>query len=294
MAYTRDDLIRFKPGKKFFIGIDSDGCVFDSMEPKHKECFCPVTIEKFGLAPISKYAREAWEFVNLYSQDRGCNRFFALQKTFDLLRRRSAVVRRNFRVPELKDLEAWTKRETKLGNPALKAEIERTRSDELRRVYDWSLAINESVERVVVGVSPFPLVRECLARLHRDADVAVVSGTPAEALMREWEEHGLRIFADLIAGQEIGSKKEHLQLTAGGKHEPGRCLMIGDAPGDLQAARANRMMFYPVIPGHEEESWERFHDEIMDLFFGGGYTREMEDGLVRDFNSCLPDKPAWE
>jgi len=26
----------FKPGKDFFIGIDSDGCVFDSMEIKHK------------------------------------------------------------------------------------------------------------------------------------------------------------------------------------------------------------------------------------------------------------------
>jgi phosphoglycolate phosphatase-like HAD superfamily hydrolase len=291
---TRDDLIHFKPSRKHFIGIDSDGCVFDSMEPKHKECFCPVTIEKFGLAPISKYAREAWEFVNLYSQDRGCNRFHALQKTFDLLRSRSAVIRRGFHVSGLKDLEAWTKRETKLGNPALKEEIERTRSEELKRVYEWSLAINESVERVVVGVAPFPMVRECLERLHRSADVVVVSGTPAEALLREWEEHGIRKDADLIAGQEIGSKKEHLKFAAGGKYEPADCLMIGDAPGDLQAARANQLRFYPVAPGHEEESWNRFHAEVLDLFFKGGYTREMEDDLVRDFNSCLPEKPAWD
>ncbi|MCU0645266.1 MAG: HAD family hydrolase, partial [bacterium] len=75
MKFSRDDLIHFQPQHDFFVGIDSDGCVFDSMEPKHKECFCPVTIEKWDLAPISKYAREAWEFVNLYSQDRGCNRF---------------------------------------------------------------------------------------------------------------------------------------------------------------------------------------------------------------------------
>ena len=292
--HTRDDLIHFKPSKKYFIGIDSDGCVFDSMEPKHKECFCPVTIEKFGLAPISKYAREAWEFVNLYSQDRGCNRFFALQKTFDLLRQRSAVIKRNLHVPELKDLQAWTKRETKLGNPALKAEIEKTQSEELKRVYDWSLAINESIERVVVGVAPFPLVRECLDRLHRNADIVVVSGTPAEALLREWEEHGIRNDADLIAGQEIGSKKEHLQLAAAGKYEPSRSLMIGDAPGDLNAAQANQFRFYPIIPGHEEESWERFHGEIINLFFEGGYTREMEDRLVRDFHSCLPEKPAWD
>jgi len=292
--HTRDDLIHFKPGKKFFVGLDSDGCVFDSMEPKHKECFCPVTIEKFGLAPISKYAREAWEFVNLYSQDRGCNRFFALQKTFDLLRRRSAVNRRNFRVPELRDLDAWTRRETRLGNPALRTEIERTQSGELKRILDWSLAINASVERVVVGVPPFPLVRECLARLQPAADIVVVSGTPAEALEREWEEHGIRNFAALIAGQEIGSKKEHLQFTTSGKVEPGFGLMVGDAPGDLKAATANGLRFFPVNPGHEEASWERFHGEIIGLFLSGGYTQEIEDGLVREFQSCLPEKPVWE
>ncbi|MDZ7264794.1 MAG: HAD family hydrolase, partial [candidate division KSB1 bacterium] len=59
MHFTREDLISFTPRHSFLVGIDSDGCVFDSMEPKHKECFCPVTIEKWELAAISKYAREA-------------------------------------------------------------------------------------------------------------------------------------------------------------------------------------------------------------------------------------------
>jgi len=164
----------------------------------------------------------------------------------------------------------------------------------LKRVYDWSLAINESVERVVVGVSPFPLVRECLARLQPNADIVVVSGTPAEALLREWEEHGIRNYADLIAGQEIGSKKEHLQFAAAGKYETGYGMMIGDAPGDLHAAQANRLRFFPVNPGHEEASWERFHDEIIDLFFDGRYTLEKEAQLVREFQSYLPEKPAWD
>ena len=65
----------FKPSKEFFIGIDSDGCIFDSMEIKHKECFAPMFIKNFHLQPVSKYAREVWEFVNLYSKDRGANRF---------------------------------------------------------------------------------------------------------------------------------------------------------------------------------------------------------------------------
>lgn len=293
MHFTREDLINFKPQHGYLVGIDSDGCVFDSMEPKHKECFCPVTIEKWELAAISKYAREAWEFVNLYSQDRGCNRFLALQKTFDLLREREAVKRRGMVIPQLNDLKRWTEQETKLGNPALKAEIERTGSEELRRVYDWSLAINDAIARVVKGVRPFPFVKESLERLRGRADIIVVSSTPAEALIREWQENGIAQYAAIIAGQEMGSKKEHLKFTAVGKYEPGHCLMIGDAPGDLKAARANQIPFYPIIPGEEEASWERFYNEILDRFLAGKYTAAMEAELVEVFQSHLPEQPTW-
>ena len=59
----------------FFIGLDSDGCVFDSMEIKHKECFTPMFIKHWDLQAAAKYARRVWEFANLYSVDRGMNRF---------------------------------------------------------------------------------------------------------------------------------------------------------------------------------------------------------------------------
>lgn len=291
--HTREDLKNFRPRYDFYVGIDSDGCVFDSMEPKQKECFCPVTIEKWDLAAVSKYARETWEFVNLYSVDRGCNRFLALLKAFELLRERPEVLRRDVHAPELPELRAWTERETKLGNPALKEEIERTGSEELKRVMDWSLAINEAVSRVVQGVMPFSFVRESLQKLHSKADIIVVSGTPAEALMREWQENEIDGYTSIIAGQELGSKKEHLQFTTGGKYEPGRTLMIGDALGDLRAARGADCLFYPIIPAGEEESWERFHDEIIDVFLQGRYTEEWENRFLADFRAALPEQPPW-
>ena len=61
----------YEVGYNWLVCIDSDGCVFDTMEIKHKECFCPAMIKHWGLQPISKYARMAWEFENLYSKDRG-------------------------------------------------------------------------------------------------------------------------------------------------------------------------------------------------------------------------------
>ncbi len=42
-----------KPGKDFFAGMDSDGCVFDTMELKQKEFFIPNGIKYFKLFPVS-------------------------------------------------------------------------------------------------------------------------------------------------------------------------------------------------------------------------------------------------
>src|SRR6266705_6217413 len=100
-------LKNFNPSKDFFIGIDSDGCVFDSMEIKHKECFAPMFIKYFQLQAASKYAREVWEFVNLYSRTRGANRFPALVRALNLLRERPQVAARKVEIADTKALEEW-------------------------------------------------------------------------------------------------------------------------------------------------------------------------------------------
>ena len=110
------------PAREFFVGIDSDGCAFDTMEIKHKECFIPNIINHWDLQAVSKFAREAAEFVNLYSINRGVNRFPGLTMVFDLLAARPEVVRRGVTPPEVPALRAWIQRETRLGNPALQAE----------------------------------------------------------------------------------------------------------------------------------------------------------------------------
>ena len=87
----------YKAKYDFLIGIDSDGCAFDTMELKQKECFTPNTIRFWGLQGVSKYAREATEFVNLYSKSRGINRFPALVESLDWLARRPETQTRGVR-----------------------------------------------------------------------------------------------------------------------------------------------------------------------------------------------------
>jgi phosphoglycolate phosphatase-like HAD superfamily hydrolase len=291
---TQDELKAIKPKHEFFIGIDSDGCAFDTMEIKHKECFIPNIIKYWGLQPVSKYGRAAAEFVNLYSKWRGVNRFPALTMTFDLLKEWPDVQKRRVEIPQAQSLRDWIGRETKLGNPALKAEVERTGDPVLKQALDWSKAVNASVEDIVKGVPPFPFVRESLEKLCARADMIVVSATPGEALQREWVEHKIDKHAEAICGQEVGSKAEHLKFAAGGKYDPSHILMIGDAPGDYKAARANSAFFYPIKPGHEDESWERFYREALDRFFAGTYAGAYEAALIKEFDALLPETPPWK
>jgi phosphoglycolate phosphatase-like HAD superfamily hydrolase len=283
-----------KPTKEFFVGIDSDGCVFDSMEIKHKECFCPQFINHFGLQAVSKYAREIWDFVNLYSKTRGVNRFPGVVLALDHARDRREVKARNVAVPRMQGLRDWLASETKLGNPALEAAIQRTGDPDLKVVLEWSHDVNAAVKKIVRDVPPFPFVRECLDKLGQKADAVVVSQTPGEALVREWEEHGIDSRVRAIAGQEIGTKTEHIAFAAGGKYEKTKILMIGDALGDLKAAKGNGALFFPVNPGHEEESWSLLFHEALDRFFAGTYAGAYEAKLIEEFNRHLPETPVWQ
>ena len=282
----------FQPKHDFFIGIDSDGCVFDSMEIKHKECFAPMFVKHHKLQAVSKYAREVWDFVNLYSKNRGANRFPALTRALDLLRERPEVQARKVNVPTYPALDEWMARETKLGNATLAAEVEGG-NDGLAHIKVWSDGVNEQVADIVHGVPPFPLLRETLEKVLGQADMMVISQTPCDALEREWAEHDISKFVEIIAGQEMGTKTEHLKFAAADKYAAEKILMIGDAPGDYKAAKANGVLFYPILPGREEESWERLHGEALDRFFAGTYTGEYEETLFAEFDGCLPENPCW-
>jgi phosphoglycolate phosphatase-like HAD superfamily hydrolase len=290
----QQELKNLQPTKDFFIGIDSDGCAFDTMEIKHKECFCPNTIKYWNLQQVSKYAREAWDFVNLYSKTRGCNRFLALIDTLDLLRDRKEVQKRNADIPRIESVIEWTKKESKLGNPALKKYAAEVNDPIINQALEWSLAINETVTDMVHDIPPYPFMRESLQKLNEKADAMVVSSTPVEALEREWNENDIAQYVRVIAGQEHGSKKEHLGYAAKGKYPDDKILMIGDAPGDMKAAKANDVLYYPINPGHEEDSWERFYNEALDRFFAGTYAGDYEAALIKEFEGYLPETPPWK
>ena len=287
-----------KPLHDFLIAIDSDGCAFDTMEIKHKECFIPNIIRYWGLQAVSKYARAAGEFVNLYSKWRGVNRFPALIKTFDLLEEWPEAMARGIEIPKAPNLRKWIELETKLGNPALEAwcgNHAEASAPDMHLALQWSKAVNQTVTDIVQGgLPPFPYVRECLIKASTQADMMVCSQTPGEALQREWDEQDLTRHVFHICGQELGKKGEHIAFASEGRYAPERILMIGDANGDLKAARANGALFFPIVPGNEDSSWQRLYEEGLDKFFKGEFAGKYEADLISEFESYLPEVPPWK
>ena len=285
----------FRGADDFFVGIDSDGCAFDTMEVKHKECFIPNIIRYFDLAAVSKYAREVAEFVNLYSRLRGINRFPGLVLTLDLLAERPEVARRGLPAAAASPGSAtgsparrsWA---TRRSGPRSSGPTTPTSSSPSQ----WSEAVNRSIGEIVHDVPPFPFVRESLAALDGRADVMVVSATPAEA--RRPRVGRARPRPPRRPDRRPGAwaaRREHLALAAAAGTTADKVLMIGDAPGDLDAAEANGVLFYPIDPGREDESWRRFHDEALPRFFAGTYAGRYMAEQVARFEALLPETPPW-
>jgi phosphoglycolate phosphatase-like HAD superfamily hydrolase len=284
----------FKPSHDFFVGIDSDGCVFDTMEIKQKEFFIPNAIKYFDLFAIAKPLRQTWEFVNLYSVHRGVNRFPAMIKVFDLLSKRKEVIESGFKLPDLSSLKLWINSESRLSNATLRKYFEANPDPWLEKVVIWSETINREISEWLHDVSPFPFAAGTIAEIGRFADTIVVSQTPLEALEREWDEHDLKKYISIIAGQEHGTKTEHLALAAKGKYPDNKILMVGDAAGDVAAAKSNGVLFFPVIPGNEAKSWERLFNEGITRFVAGTFAGYYEDSLIAEFRKALPETPPWE
>src|SRR3989304_3564106 len=141
MADLAKPLKDFKPKKKFFVGIDSDGCAFDTMGIKQRECFCPWMIGYFGLQPVAEAARQCKDFADLFSKTRGANRHKTAKRIIaELLPTHPMVKARNFKVPQYPHYFAWVDDPNSLlSNDGLKQAIDKATGPEVKAELEIAL-----------------------------------------------------------------------------------------------------------------------------------------------------------
>lgn len=277
----KDSIVEFNKVKNFLVCVDSDGCVMDTMDIKHQECFAPQAIKEWKLQDISGVFIETWNKVNLYSKTRGINRFKGLVRTFEILEEQG------IETPDFSSVKQWVNTTTELSNPALTKAIEQTKDGQLVKTLSWSLNVNTAIAALPTDDEPFLKSKEGLERIGPVADIAIVSSANGSAIRSEWTRHGLDSYVDVMLGQEAGSKAFCIDTLKEKGYLPDQVLMIGDAPGDLEAALENAVLYYPILVGKEKFSWERLISEALDKFIEGNYRGKYQQDLIDEFNAIL-------
>ena len=292
-----NELKEHKPKNKYFVGIDSDGTVFNSMELKHKDCFIGSLIRNFDLAPIAHEIHIVWNYVNIFSINRGTNRFKALLLTFNYLSEMDHIKTFNVKIPNLKILKKWIDKSRQLSNDSLiKFSLEVTSNEkyELENVIQWSEDINRMVQITAINLPPMKGALEAMKLVKNNVDLVVISNTPLETLNREWSENNINNNILYIGGQETGTKTQMLKAVAQNKYDPDKILIIGDSPGDLKAAQNINALFFPILPLYEEMSWSEFNKVGYEHFINNSYIGEYQNNQIQKFQSILNLAPPWE
>ena len=253
----------FEKKHEYLVCVDSDGCVMDTMNCKHFRCFGPCMVDEWGLDPWREEILERWNEINLFSMTRGINRFKGLAIALGEINEKYTLI------PGVAALQHWADTAPALSNDgAAKAAEEATDPEAkliLTKALSWSKAVNASIGQLPEEVKvPDDGAKEGLSAAHGFADVAMVSSANRDAVEEEWSKFGLLEHTDIVLAQDVGSKAACIAAMLRFGYDPKKVLMVGDAPGDSDAAEKNGVYYYPILVNHEKESW----DEAIAVAFG--------------------------
>ena len=247
----------------YLVCVASDGCVMDTMNCKHFHCFGPCMVTEWGLEQWKDEILERWNVINLFSMTRGINRFKGLAMAL------GEIDQKYVRIPGVNALQHWADTAPALSNDGVaKAMAEATDPDAaliFGKALSWSKAVNASIVELPEELKvPYAGAKEGLAAAHTFADVAMVSSANRDAVEEEWGKFGLLEHTDIVLAQDVGSKAACIAAMLKFGYDPAKVVMIGDAPGDCDAAEKNGVHYYPILVNHEKESW----DEAIAVAFG--------------------------
>ena len=245
----------FERKHDYLICVDSDGCVMDTMNCKHFHCFGPCMVTEWGLENWRDTILERWNVINLFSMTRGINRFKGLAMALGEIHEKYTPI------TGIQALQHWADTAPALSNDAVAKAITEATEPEAKLVFEKALAWSKAVNAAIVALDeslkvPYAGAKEGLAAAHSFADVAMVSSANRDAVEEEWGKFGLLEHTDIVLAQDVGSKAACIGAMLQFGYEPSKVLMIGDAPGDCDAAEKNHVHYYPILVNHEQESWQ--------------------------------------
>lgn len=275
----------FKRKHDYLVCVDSDGCVMDTMNCKHFHCFGPCMVTEWGLGEWKDEILERWNVINLFSMTRGINRFKGLAMALGEINEKYTTI------AGVAALQHWTDTAPALSNDAVaKAADDASDPDAkliLQKALSWSKAVNAAIVELPEELKvPYDGAKEGLAAAHAFADVAMVSSANRDAVEEEWGKFGLLEHTDIVLAQDVGSKAACIEQMLKFGYDVKNVVMIGDAPGDCDAAEKNGVWYFPILVNHEKSSWDEAIAVAFDKLQNGEYA-EYEIQKKKEFLANL-------
>ena len=245
----------FERKHDYLVCVDSDGCVMDTMNCKHFHCFGPCMVTEWGLEEWKEEILDRWNVINLFSMTRGINRFKGLAMAL------GEINEKYTKITGIEALQHWADTAPALSNDgAAKAAAEAEDADAklvLTKALNWSKAVNAAIVELDESLKvPYDGAKEGLAAAPQFADVAMGSSANRDAVEEEWGKFGLLEHTDIVLAQDVGSKAACIAEMLKFGYDLNKVVMVGDAPGDCDAAEKNGVHYYPILVNHEKESWD--------------------------------------
>ena len=275
----------FEKKHDYLVCVDSDGCVMDTMNCKHFHCFGPCMVTEWGLDAWKEEILDRWNVINLFSMTRGINRFKGLALALGEINEKYTPI------TGIAALQQWADTAPALSNDAVAKAAEDAQEPDaklvLQKALSWSKAVNASIVKLPEELKvPYDGAKEGLAAAHIFADVAMVSSANRDAVEEEWGKFGLLEHTDIVLAQDIGSKAACIAEMLKFGYDRNKVVMIGDAPGDCDAAEKNGVWYYPILVNHEKASWDEAISTAFDKLQAGEYS-EYEAQKKKEFLSNL-------
>ena len=245
----------FERKHDYLVCVDSDGCVMDTMNCKHFHCFGPCMVTEWGLEEWKEEILDRWNVINLFSMTRGINRFKGLAMAL------KEIDGKYKKITGVDALVHWADTAPALSNDGVAKAAAEAADTDAKLVFEKALSWSKAVTAAIVELDeslkvPYEGAKEGLAAAHSFADVAMVSSANRDAVEEEWGKFGLLEHTDIVLAQDIGSKAACIAAMLKFGYDLDKVVMVGDAPGDCDAAEKNNVYYYPILVKHEKESWD--------------------------------------
>lgn len=268
----------FQKTEDYLVLLDLDGTIADILDAKHKLCFGPSLVEIWNLYEYEDDIIEKWKQMNLYSLNRGINRYYALLKIL------LYVNEKYVKIYGLDEFSNWISESTDLTEENLKAKYEQTGERIFLNALEFSKLAFEKMSVIEKErLKSFEKGVEVVKNLSKDCDILAYTDldiNKAHRFLKDYE------IDDCI--KDVKEKREVLNTDFINKlayldYNRNQIILIGDGIEDYSFSKNAEILFYPILVKNENRSWSDFEQEAKKRFLICDYEGKYQQIVNKEF-----------